>query len=56
MKSCKKTLYYKLVVEFALISLFCQDLLSGDFSNIGNYDKQYENMNRKIFDYKNDNL
>ncbi|NCT10681.1 MAG: hypothetical protein GW772_11485 [Flavobacteriia bacterium] len=52
----EKTLDYKLVLEFTLISLFCQDLLSGDFSNIDNYDKQYENINRKIFDYKNKNL
>lgn len=44
-------LKYNLVVEKTLISLFCTDLLSGDFSNLENYQKNIEMQNKAVYEY-----
>jgi hypothetical protein len=44
-------LKYQLVVEKTLISLFCLDILNGDFSNLNNYELKLESQNKLIYDY-----
>lgn len=46
-------LKYSLTVEKTLISLFCIDLLNGDFSNLKNYEQNIELKNKVIYEYYN---
>lgn len=47
-----KNLEYLLVKDYIIISLFCSDLLEGDFSKLSKYRDNYQVKNKEIYDFR----